>query len=353
MKILHVHREFEPASSGVARHIDGLARACAQAGHEVLVYAPLVKADATSCPSCRTGLLRQIKASDIVHVHAARSSLALGATILARLCGRHVVFTPHCYYDQGGWLKRLAKGLWDRTAERLIYALAGSVILLDEVWRADVQRRGLGGDHIRIVPNCIDHAAILGRRPETVTKASGAPSLIHIGRLAAVKRLGDAIHALAAPGLEGAMLHLVGKGPEEHALRALAAQMAVSDRVVFHGWLDDAAAAVLLAGCDVSLLPSAAEGLPTALLEALMLGVPVVASDIPGNRAILDPVGLDATHRVGDPADLAQAILLWQGRDLTEDIRRKVVAQFSWSSRAGDILTIYGALLPANDGGRG
>lgn len=346
MRILHVHREFEPASSGVARHIDGLARACARAGHAVMVYAPRIKADGTSCPSCRTGLFARIRAADIVHVHAARSILALGATILARLCDRPVVYTPHCYYDQGGVLKRLAKGLWDRTAERLIYALARSVILLDEAWRVDVGGRGLGGDHIRIVPNCIDHEAIMARRPPMVTRIAGAPSLIHIGRLAAVKRLEDAIRALAEPGLEAAVLHLVGKGPEEIGLRALVEEIGVAQRVIFHGWLDDAATVTLLVGSDLSLLPSATEGLPTALLEALLLGVPVVASDIAGNRAILDPVGLNATHRVGDPADLARAVREWQALGLPEEVPHKVVALFSWASRAGDILALYGAPPP-------
>ena len=77
-----------------------------------------------------------------------------------------------------------------------------------------------------------------------------------------------------------------GSGGEEQALRTLAQDYGVSDNVSFLGQRDDMPQ--LLAACDVMVLPSLKEGFSNAIVEAMACGLPVVASDVGGNREIID-----------------------------------------------------------------
>lgn len=348
MKVLHVYKEFHPEASGVARHIDGFLRSAASRGVEGTVLAPSVAPPAVDAPyRVRCGglgaLAEAISAADVVHVHGARVPFAAAAAALARGLGRPVAYTPHCYYDDR---RRATKWLWDQGPERALLAGAGAIFLLDETWRDYLDRRGLPTGRCRIVPNCILAAAVRARQPETAPpRVAGHPALISIGRLDPVKRLEDAIAALARPGLETAMLHLVGRGDDRPRLELLASAAGVAGRLVFHGWLDDRDATALLLGADLALLPSEREGLPTAMLEALLLGVPMLASDIPGNRAVAQPTGWDALYPTGDIAALADGIRRHGGRAVPQEVRAAVAARFSWEARASDIVEVYAEMI--------
>lgn len=74
----------------------------------------------------------------------------------------------------------------------------------------------------------------------------------------------------------------IGQGPLENHLRDIHADLGLEDRFTFLGFQDDPPR--LLAGCDLFVLPSRYEGLPLALMEALALGLPIVATDVLGIR---------------------------------------------------------------------
>lgn len=353
MKVLHVYREFMPQQSGVARHIDGLARALRAHGVESAVFAPVaspaaVQATAAGGPPWVGGSLARLAAAaaavDVVHLHGARTPMALWGALAARRARRPTVYTPHCYYDHGGPALRVAKRLWDQTAERFLTAGASAVILLDDWWTADLARRGLKPARVVVVPNCVLAADVRARAAASPPiRLEGEPALATVGRLDPVKRIDDAIQALAFPGMERAALHVAGTGGDRARLERAAAEAGVADRVRFYGWLPDADAARLIAGADVFALPSEREGLPTAMLEALLLGTPAVASAIDGNRAIAAAVGWSGLFPMGDPAALAATALAWGGRRVPEEIVTAVEEKFSWERRSAEIAALYRA----------
>jgi glycosyltransferase involved in cell wall biosynthesis len=102
-----------------------------------------------------------------------------------------------------------------------------------------------------------------------------------------VKCLDLLLRAVASPAARGATLVLIGRGPEERPLRALAETLGVAGRVRFAGEIADAAR--LFRAIDVYAAPSRKEGMPLAVLEAMALGLAVVASDIPAHRELLGP----------------------------------------------------------------
>jgi glycosyltransferase involved in cell wall biosynthesis len=107
-----------------------------------------------------------------------------------------------------------------------------------------------------------------------------------VGILEARKNQAMAISCMRQLSARQARLCVFGNGPEENSLRELVRRLEVEDRVNFAGWVDSPAR--IWAEIDLLVFPSRHEGSPNAVLEALAYGVPVLASDIPEHREILD-----------------------------------------------------------------
>lgn len=344
MKVLHVYKEFHPDRSGVARHIDGLARQSRTLGLVPSVFVGEAAPDYPHLPVTVGGwfaLIPAVYQTDVVHLHGARTPIAAFAGLIARLLGRPFVYTPHCYYDSSSRVRRAAKRVWDRLVEGWLLGAARATILLDDVWLEYLAARKLAVRHPAVVPNCVLAGDVFARRPlEVPPKLAGSPALISIGRLAAVKRLGDIVAALAKPGLEQAVFHIVGTGPEQEALERQAAELGVADRVIFYGGCDDRRATALLMAADAFVLPSEREGGPTAVIEALLGGLPVIASDIPGTRAILDKLATGRLVPLGHVDAWAEA-LATPCEAVSDAVREQLLGLYSWEARTPEILTLY------------
>jgi glycosyltransferase involved in cell wall biosynthesis len=118
-----------------------------------------------------------------------------------------------------------------------------------------------------------------------------------------VKRL-DVILYAAATSEPPPRVVLIGRGDEERRLRGLTTHLDLGSRVRFAGEIPDAAR--LFRAFDVYCAPSRKEGMPLAVLAAMALGVPVVASDIPAHREAL---GVGSAGLVpGTPVGFAAAV---------------------------------------------
>jgi glycosyltransferase involved in cell wall biosynthesis len=104
-----------------------------------------------------------------------------------------------------------------------------------------------------------------------------------------------------------AVLLIAGDGPERTALEALTDSLALRSHVRFLGMRDDVAA--LLSSLDVFVMPSVSEGLPMALLEAMAVGRPIVATNIGGMPDALAAGEAGLIVPPADPAALATAII--------------------------------------------
>ncbi len=350
MRILHVYKDFAPhgGGGGVARHIHGLAVLALEAGHAVRVAAPSAASEHVypyEVVRMRARAIGQhIGWADVVHVHGARTPISAWAASMAWLGGKRVVYTPHCYYDDDAALgKRLGKSCWDGLIERALLRAADRVVLLSAYWQDYLTQRGLRPAHAVLLPNAVLEAE-LPTPPMKAPVLEGAPALLSVGRLDAVKRLHDAIALLGEPGMEDAVLHVVGRGPDRARLESFARTSGWADRVRFHGFVADADVAAMAAVADLFVMPSAMEGMPTVLIEMLLLGCPVVASDIPGNRAILEEVGLsDALYPLGDVAALAACAAIQRQRRVLPHTIAQVRAGFTWERLRSRVGALYDA----------
>jgi len=214
----------------------------------------------------------------VVHVHGYKASILGG--LAARLTGLRLVKTEHGRLEPfTGWGQlKMKMNLWldESCSQRFLDA----VVFVSR----DIQQT-LAGRYQRI-PQIVIYNAI---EPILESSASDAPLLAPgafclgiVGRLKPVKGhevLLRAMELLAhRPELR---LYIFGEGPTEAALRAQCHESGIEERVAFMGFRENIHA--YLRELDAVAMPSFHEGIPYAALEAMSLGIPIVASDVIGS----------------------------------------------------------------------
>lgn len=356
MRVLQVHKDFEPTKGGggTARHIHGLSEALVQLGCTVRVVSlqpEIADAPYTSEPASLLSMAPHIRWADVVHVHGARSTYAVATAALAWLLRKPFFYTPHAYYGSRTSANAVAKVVWDQLAERFMLSRCSRTVLLTDYWNGYLRGKSLSTKRTTVIPNCISlNSPLLNEADRSARVLPGSPAILSVGRLDRVKRISDIIKALTLPDLAGGHLHVVGRGDERESLEALAASLGVRNRVTFHGFVADEDVAEMMRGGGVFVLASETEGLPTVLLEMLISGLPAAVSRIPGNLGIMNVAQLDWIFDVGDIEGLAKQVLRANGTAVPQTSRNALRREFTWEHRSQDILNMYRDGL---DGGRG
>ena len=287
---------------------------------------------------------------DVVHLNTSLNPRAywrdLAYLLVAKLLRARVLYQvhggalPQSFFRDRPLLTRFLR--WTLQLPELVVVLA-SVELA--AYRQFVPRQA-----VLKVPNGIDCRPFA--RVPTVRSRSDYPlRLVYIGRLAREKGLYELLQALRLALHVGvdARLTVAGDGPEAEALKRHASGLGIASRVSFAGPVFGEQKVRLLGTADVAALPSYAEGLPYALLEAMAAGIPVLATPV---GAIPD-VATDGMHgylvRPRDTTAIAEAIarfaadrerLSWMSRAC----RRRVLAAYSIERLAAEMALHYRAL---------
>ncbi len=114
-----------------------------------------------------------------------------------------------------------------------------------------------------------------------------APLAAFVGRVVAEKNIRFLLEVLSAPELSDAYLLIIGDGPERKALEETTKRLGLSERVRFTGQVAPAEVPAYVALADFCVTASKIEVLPTAILEALEAGLPVLGLDVPWIRAVI------------------------------------------------------------------
>jgi len=145
-----------------------------------------------------------------------------------------------------------------------------------------------------------------------------------VGRLDPVKNIGSLIEALSkAPWKERDWtLTVYGAGPERQILEQQVRQKQLDGRITFAGYVDDIAA--VWATHHVLIMPSRFEGVPLAMIEAMLCGRPVVATDIGGIAEWIEEGRNGFLIANPTPADIGTTMeRLWSSRDELEELGRR------------------------------
>ncbi|QDT03518.1 Alpha-D-kanosaminyltransferase [Rubripirellula lacrimiformis] len=294
---------------------------------------------------------------DIVHTHSSKTGV-LGRLAAAAAGVPHVVHTVHGFAFPAA--RRAAVRRFYQWCERRCGKVTDALVCLNPNDRQiAIDDLGIDPRRVHLIPNGVDttqfkphsDADLRHRlRRETLPGDAGLPVVMMVGRLwnqknplafvqAAIEILGRGVRA---------EFYLVGEGDLRPRLEQEIAAAGCGDRIHLLGWRDDVAALLPLA--DVMVLPSLWEGMPLVLLESQSSAVPVVASNIPGNRECVND-GVDGyLVPPRDIVELAQRIgELIQDDELRRRMgataREKVIAQFDIRQRFATMTDIYAQMM--------
>ncbi len=176
------------------------------------------------------------------------------------------------------------------------------------------------------------------------------PVLLHIAHLRPIKDHPTLLRACARLCEEGVdfTLWLVGYGPEETRLRALAAELGLEACCHFLGRREDIPA--LLAAADIAVLSSQQEGMPGALMEAMAAGRPIVATNVGGLPELVLPDETGLLVPPGDPAAFAAALTrLLADASLRQTLgnngRSRLLSHFQLDAKIDELEAAYHRLV--------
>jgi glycosyltransferase involved in cell wall biosynthesis len=219
----------------------------------------------------------------------------LPAAAAARAAGAATVATLHIPLAQWNLRHRLQ---W-RTALRLCHGAIGvSHACLEGFGRS------LAGKPTAVAPGVLPFDRLPAARSVDPEAAGGALHVAAAGRLAYQKDWPTLLRAVART--PGTHLTLIGGGPDEAALRALAGDLGAD--VTFAGQMDQAGVFAAVQAADAFVLPSRFEGLPLAAMEAMALGVPTVTADFSSARELIEHEATGLRFPVGNADALSDRL---------------------------------------------
>ncbi len=365
MRVVHVHRIA--GIGGSERHLLTLLPALARLGAEPFFLGldgggepePFYRGlDRAGVPSFRLPapsdadprLLRRVARSlrglrpDLVHTHLVHADVYAG--LAAARLGLPLVSTKH--NDDPfrlGPYRHVERALTRRTAAvvAITHALA----------RFCVERVGLPEEKVSVVHYGLDGPPAAWASDEAAAP-EGARVLLAVSRLVEQKGVDVAIRALAELGDERAILVVLGEGPDRPELEALARSLGVEERVRLPGRSGDVAAWLARAECLVH--PARWEGFGLVLLEAMLAGLPVVASRVSSIPEIVADGATGLLVGADDAPGLARALdsLLadpQRARRLGEAGRERARAEFSEERMARRTIALYERALSGRASG--
>ncbi len=286
-------------------------------------------------------LLRE-KRGAVWHLHCAQALIAEQVMIAARLRRQKYLLHLHLDVDGSGPLGRLLPLYKKHIFARAMRAAAG-VIVLTPAQAAFVEHAyRVPADRIHIVPNGVGREYFIPSRrspDDEGSPESGPLRLLFVGRLEVQKNVARLIDALALVK-EKVELRIVGDG----ALRAQLEQRAAVSGVPveFAGALHGENLLRAYAEADAFVLPSDREGMALVALEAMAAGLPVIATDVPGNAELIGGRGLLAAP---DATALAAAIdAVAADRGLRTELAQRcadAANAYTWDAVADRVEQIY------------
>lgn len=292
---------------------------------------------------------------DLIHAYGIVDS-APAAAVVGRVLKKPSIARALCGGAFGD-VATLRRSYFPSLRRRLLMKVARYVVLSAQIGD-ELLGLGLDGRRMVEIPNGVDTSMfypwVEDRRAlrRKLGLFEEGKMVICVGRLAPQKRVDLLIVALrqVRDRLPGARLVLVGDGPLRSELEQIVVRLGLDNSVIFAGNRPDVAA--YMQASDVFVLPSEAEGMSNAVLEAMACGLPVLVSDCEGNRELVTD-GLDGmVFPRGSEKFLAQkieALLLDTAcaQRLAQAAIEKVQSQFRLESVATRYMELYKTVIGA------
>ena len=333
MRIAQVAPYYHPHLGGVESHVETISKELARRGHDVHIFTSLLEGtspreERQGCtihrvpqlvnlfttpvtPALHEALARE-GPWDLVHSHSPPPVTAYYSARSARRLRVPHVLTYHCDLElpfPGG---SAVVEVFRRTLGRYSVSRSAALIATTETYAA-TSRALWHSPRIAVIPNPVDPARFSpGIKGGPIRERHGLgdrPVALFVGRLTHHKGVDDFIKAARFTPPD--VVHLiVGGGPHRAAFERLAADLQVTDKVVFAGKVDYQDLPKYYAAATVGVLPSTSrlEAFGIAALEAMATGKPVVLSRMPGMQEVIQDGETGLLAEPMDPQDLGAKI---------------------------------------------
>jgi glycosyltransferase involved in cell wall biosynthesis len=385
MKILQALTYYRPHTSGLTIYVERLSKTLAAHGHEVTVltsqYDRSLPRNETSdqvriirvpvsfrvskgviMPSFGLVATRLVRSHDLIHLHLPQLDAA-GVALRARIFGKPSVITYHCDLQ-------LPVGLFNRLVNQVVLLanhmaalLTNRVVTYTQDYAAHSQFLHRYRHKIEIVSPPVELPRALPAEVSELARRhnhqSRRPVIGMATRFAAEKGIEVLLGALPTICAQhpDAMVLFAGQHEEVLGEDAYRERLASSIRThqlagrwVFTGVLSPSEMSAFYSNLDLLVVPSlnSTESFGLVQIEAMMHGVPVVASDLPGVRQPVSMTGMGEIAAVASSESLAEAAL----RVLAEPARYSgdpegVASKFAPAATANAYEALYKKLLPA------
>jgi len=262
----------------------------------------------------------------LFHSHTSAAMSGLNKTLSTALVVHGDIFTrPKGSYD------KLLTWFYKYNSKRA-YRTIKLVIALSPVMKKKAISYGISSERVVVIPNGIDvnaiSAKLVGKRERE------GIDLLFVGRLAPEKAPLVLLEALTLLDSPLVRLYMAGSGPQESMIRDFILDNGLNDQVKLLGHLQRSEIEKLYLTCDLLCVPSINDPLPTVVLEAMSIGLPVVASGIDGIPFMIDDSVNGLLVSPNKPKELSEAINRLAGsatfrKELAKAAQKKIIDRFS------------------------
>jgi glycosyltransferase involved in cell wall biosynthesis len=222
-------------------------------------------------------LSENVKPGDIIHAHLFPAILYVSLLKMSGKLTNPIIFTEHSTSN------RRRNNFLGSLIDRFTYTGCDKVVAISEAtenkltkWKPKLKTKIVvinNGSHL--------HFKQFNDRP-----IKKRVRIVSVGRLTDAKNYSLALEAVSELGAFDLEYWIAGDGQLLHSLTALSQKLGIENRVKFLGYVDNVSE--LLAQADIFLIPSLWEGFGLAAVEAMNAGLPIIASDIPGLREVVN-----------------------------------------------------------------
>jgi glycosyltransferase involved in cell wall biosynthesis len=293
---------------------------------------------------------------DLIHSHGYRADVI--GVLLSKAMGLPLISTCHGFISNDHHLT-----IYNRL-DRFMLRFARKIIAVSNGIRNQLIRSGIEGTRVLTIQNAVNvsfssETITINRqaRRQACNLAEKDFVVGYVGRLSEEKGVGyllEAISMLKESEVPVKLL-VIGDGPQKKTLEDFVKGKSIEHVVFFAGFQNEIE--TWLPAMDVFVLPSLTEGTPMSLLEAMALGIPVVASSVGGVPQVVDSEENGILVSPGKPQDIEQAIQrLFKNEDLrkrfSEEAQKKIKEKYNVEGWIYKIENEYRESIIRNDAGQ-
>lgn len=244
----------------------------------------------------------------------------------------------------GSDITQLPHYRWPRRQMRWAARHAAAMACVSQALKDGMTQLGMPAGRIHLLRNGVDLDLFYPEPRAAARQRLGVDgyTLLSVGHLVERKGHDKAIRALAT--LPDVRLAIVGGGPEQASLEALARDLGMAERVRFVGVLDQASLRGWYSAADALVLASSREGWANVLLEAMACGTPALASRVGGTAEVLTSRDAGLLLPENSAAGVAAAVRALRAAPPTRAATRDHAARHSWAAPTRAQLDLFAGI---------